>query len=588
MKPFDRPDPRKVLAQLKGFQRDAVEFAFHRLYGAEDSTSRFLVADEVGLGKTLIARGIVAKAIDYLWDRVRRIDVIYICSNLAIAKQNVRRLNLSGDPDVASADRITMLPAKISELADNKVNFISFTPATSFDLRSSQGVARERRLLYWMMQSIHPLKGSGPKNLFQGWVERADRWRKSLKRFREENTISEEILASFERALERRVRRDRAQGKLDLLARYEELCDRFGYARKHIPREDRKDQSKFIGELRSLLARTCVDALEPDLVILDEFQRYWTVMTIPVDSRSNCSNTPMKKKTAGCGCFSCPPHPTRYTRCGTRWTRTITTPTSGVRCRFSTRKRREAGRSRPTWARIVGSCIAWVPGMEVKSRLSRPRLKHICEGSCRVPRGLWRRARAMRCSANVPRPMLSSGKRTCGLSFKTRRIAESLESGRVVEYWKSAPYLINLMDGYELDRSLRDALQKPEEAEPLARLLSNAQEAQLPWDSVQAYEPLDPPNARLRSLFADCLADERWKLLWLPPTLPYWRLGDVFERARESSFTKRLVFSAWQVVPKAVAMLLSYEVERAALSPAWIPARKIPLRIAVAVAVCCG
>ncbi len=103
---------------------------------------------------------------------------------------------------MASADRITMLPAKISELADNKVNFISFTPATSFDLRSSQGVARERRLLYWMMQSIHPLKGSGPKNLFQGWVERADRWRKSLKRFREENTISPEILASFKCALE--------------------------------------------------------------------------------------------------------------------------------------------------------------------------------------------------------------------------------------------------------------------------------------------------------------------------------------------------------------------------------------------------
>ena len=62
-----------------------------------------------------------------------------------------------------------------------------------------------------MMQSIYPLKGSGPKNLFQGWVERADRWRKSLKRFHEENTISQEILASFKRALEKRVRRDRSQ-----------------------------------------------------------------------------------------------------------------------------------------------------------------------------------------------------------------------------------------------------------------------------------------------------------------------------------------------------------------------------------------
>ena len=71
MKSFPRPDPRTVLAQLKDFQRDAVEFTFHRLYEAEDSTSRFLVADEVGLGKTLIARGIVAKAIGYLWGCLR-------------------------------------------------------------------------------------------------------------------------------------------------------------------------------------------------------------------------------------------------------------------------------------------------------------------------------------------------------------------------------------------------------------------------------------------------------------------------------------------------------------------------------------
>ena len=43
-------------------------------------------------------------------------------------------------------------------------------------------------------------------------------------------------------------------------------------------------------------------------------------------------------------------------------------------------------------------------------------------------------------------------------------------------------------------------------------------------------------------------------------------IGRCLRAARESSFTKRLVFSAWQVVPKAVAMLLSYEVERAAIS----------------------
>lgn len=44
-----------ALAGLKDFQRKTVEYVFKRLYG-NDPTSRFLIADEVGLGKTLVAR----------------------------------------------------------------------------------------------------------------------------------------------------------------------------------------------------------------------------------------------------------------------------------------------------------------------------------------------------------------------------------------------------------------------------------------------------------------------------------------------------------------------------------------------------
>ena len=66
-----------VLAGLKGFQRKTAEYVFDKLYMAEDSTRRFLIADEVGLGKTLVAAGVVAQAIDHLRERgVPRIDVI--------------------------------------------------------------------------------------------------------------------------------------------------------------------------------------------------------------------------------------------------------------------------------------------------------------------------------------------------------------------------------------------------------------------------------------------------------------------------------------------------------------------------------
>ena len=50
-----RPSVDVSLEPLKPFQRRTVEHAFHRLFTAKDGTGRFLVADEVGLGKTLVA-----------------------------------------------------------------------------------------------------------------------------------------------------------------------------------------------------------------------------------------------------------------------------------------------------------------------------------------------------------------------------------------------------------------------------------------------------------------------------------------------------------------------------------------------------
>ena len=58
-------DPKPVLDGLKDFQRKTVDHVFDQLYGPRQ-TKRFLVADEVGLGKTLVARGVIAKAIEHL------------------------------------------------------------------------------------------------------------------------------------------------------------------------------------------------------------------------------------------------------------------------------------------------------------------------------------------------------------------------------------------------------------------------------------------------------------------------------------------------------------------------------------------
>src|SRR5687768_14245490 len=102
-------DATAALATLKDFQLTTVEHVFARMYGP-GGVDRFLVADEVGLGKTLVAKGIVAKVVEQLSkDPDHRIDIVYLCANRDIASQNIDRLNLFGDDRVSEAGRLTLL-----------------------------------------------------------------------------------------------------------------------------------------------------------------------------------------------------------------------------------------------------------------------------------------------------------------------------------------------------------------------------------------------------------------------------------------------------------------------------------------------
>ena len=82
-----------AFASLKDFQVQTVDYVLRRLYDDPEPTDRFLVADEVGMGKTLVARGVISGAIDRLErdPTINRIDIIYICSNADIASATPSR-----------------------------------------------------------------------------------------------------------------------------------------------------------------------------------------------------------------------------------------------------------------------------------------------------------------------------------------------------------------------------------------------------------------------------------------------------------------------------------------------------------------
>ena len=78
--------------------------------------------------------------------------------------------------------------------------------------------------------------------------------------------------------------------------------------------------------------------------------------------------------------------------------------------------------------------------------------------------------------------------------------------------------------------------------------------------TLRSWGSIDPGHAKLRELVGELIGEGLWRLLWMPPTLPYWPLEGPFEGKEHA--TKRLLFSAWNVVPDVVSAVLSYEAER--------------------------
>ena len=125
-----------------------------------------------------------------------------------------------------------------------------------------------------------------------------------------------------------------------------------------------------------------------------------------------------------------------------------------------------------------------------------------------------------------------------------------------VDYIKSTPYIFSFMENYKLKAKVFHYFQQNPDKLPLARKSTL-------WVNERAiarYKKLPDTNARLKRLKEEALPPGAEKLLWLPPSRPYYEPGAVFSRVRD--FSKVLVFSSWVMVPRAIAAMLSYEAER--------------------------
>jgi Helicase conserved C-terminal domain len=541
---------------LKDFQQATVDYAFRRLFDDDDRVSRFLIADEVGLGKTLCARGLIARTIERLQQEgVRRIDVIYVCSNVDIARQNVARLNPTYQDDFHLAGRITLLPLHLRQLSRNPVNLVSFTPGTSLDLKSSTGKVEERAVLYWLLRrawGARAVGGVGAKRLLavDAAVSSLEWWIGAT-----HGKLDRDLANAFAERLEREAESDAA----DLKARFDELKRRLG-ARHSGPRqEDRDDRRQLIGELRNLLAEVCIDALEPDLVILDEFQRFKHLLD-PHNPAGELAQQLFQYQEARIILLSATPYK-MYTVTedvsDDHYADFIKTlefligPEEAGRFRDDLRAYREALLSSD--GSDFGPARARKATVEQTLRRVMARTERLASTPDRSGMLVERACSGVRLEAADLRSYVALD-----------RLSQRLGAGDVLEYWKSTPYLLNFMEDYKLAKAVDDREDHRLTRPQLSRLLRDLRS--ISWDAFEDFRMLEAANPRMRSLWEDTIESGAWRLLWIPPSLPYYASGPPYDEPKLGEFTKRLVFSAWTVVPKAIASMLSYEAERRAIA----------------------
>jgi hypothetical protein len=554
----------RIMADLKDLQRDTVNYVFRRLYEDKDTARRFLIASETGLGKTLIARGVIARVIDHLQGQADRIDILYICSNADIARQNISRLNVTDRADFSLASRITLLPTVVHELEKNDLNFISFTPGTSFNLGSTMGRIEERALLYHLLRGPWELGDrKAPLNVLQGGAS-TQRFRDLAASFANDNEIDEKLRESFRHALSLRIETERSQGETDIRTRFAELCKRFSRSNARPFWSEQSERICVIGELRGILATSCIEALEPDLIILDEFQRFKHLLD-GTDAASELAKGLFEWGDAKTLLLSATPYK-MYTLSHEEdddhyadFLRTLDFLEFGTE--QAETPQATLGEYRKALFRIDVDGVenANSAKQRLQSRLKRTTVRTEKLAATEDRNGML---------VEVPPDSLRLDTRDLESYLSMRRILDASGVGDAIEYWKSAPYLLNFMDGYILKRRVNDALDAG--GEELAGAMHSGRGALLSQSEVTEYGRIDPANARLRSLITDVVDGGGWKLLWVPPSQPYYALEGAFADSAARHFTKRLVFSSWRVVPKVIAAMVSYEAERRmirALSP---------------------
>lgn len=498
------------------FQQCTIDWVIKRLVtrSESDNPMRFLVADEVGLGKTIIARHTI-KGLERNIPTKHRI-IFYVCSSLDISRQNRPKL-VDSDTTIIEADRINLLYSQGFKRTGTIL--IGLTPSTSMNFENSLGSMRERVAIVHLLKcKFSSIRTTRLCNLFKGQakIENFLRATRNNQLHLPPNDVAEKIIANWE--------------GIDF-GKFKDLADFL----KKVPVEDPSVYGA-IASFRSKMAETIFSTLKPDLVILDEFQKFKNLIEI---SEDNILTHQISKFLFSDDTRVLLLSATPYT---------MFQPTTSQPYHQSTppglrEVMRFLGGNHAKADEIVNRIATY--GEKLRSCGPSDIASLVCEKKslegdvlslmCRTERIRFE----SNANGNIRTNFLSVKSSSRSLSganiLEFLLLSQHVDSPRtLLSYWKSGNRALSYQKAYKI---IEHAVGREATLETKAELYSAL--------------PDQDPHIKLDYVYRDALLDGRGcDALWIPPSKPYYPNRGVFAGVKDVK--KALVFSSWQFVPRLV------------------------------------
>lgn len=572
----------KTLDSLKDFQKATVESVIHSFNSG--TSQRVLVADEVGLGKTIVAKGVIAELLKQRLlnqkkgERITPLRVTYICSNLTLADENRKKLAVFH----GEYQKKYVLQPSYSRLLDTAIErqstdaegqileVCSLTPSTSFNLTRGHGNWRERLIIFSALidnPHLYPYRRK-LGNFFRGNVNQ-DNWRNRKQFFLKSEALNSRIVTGFHQRLKEEVPSGNSFG-IDLpnctwLNAILEFCS----GRLKL----KNNENAFRASLRSLMAEVCAKALTADLFILDEFQRFKALLDSGGgNDESLIAKEIFNKKQSKILLLSATPFKAisqaeddeegdSHAEELKYLLNFLTLSDQNLLLKYEqSRKALQQQILQLKKTDYNFSAIESQHKLDIE-RLLKPFL-------CRTERAQISDGYENLFCSSVPAEKerienFSTGdikafKALDQLGLALQKKQPNRSVSRLMEFYKAAPWPLSFLSGYQFKKNLDESLHESD----IRKVLRTSTAAWLLQSDIQSYKINleQAPQAKMRALTKQLFKSNSEELLWVPPSLPDYPLQGCFKGQQD--FSKTLLFSSWAMVPRALSGLISYESER--------------------------